>query len=154
MNIRLSEKFFASLTTYYIWRRTGLFRVCIYTEWHYRKTLTYIDASSGIRTHDPSLQVAKNHALCRATTVTEDQLLRRFTITRGAGVAQSVECLATDWTTGRPGFDPRQGQEIFPVASVSRPALLPTQPSIQWVPGFLSPGVKRGRGVTLTTHPI
>jgi hypothetical protein len=27
------------------------------------------------------------------------------------------------------------------------------QPPIQWVPGALSPGVKRGRGVTLTTHP-
>jgi hypothetical protein len=27
------------------------------------------------------------------------------------------------------------------------------QPPIQWVPGVLSPGVKRGRGVTLTTHP-
>jgi hypothetical protein len=31
---------------------------------------------------------------------------------------------------------------------VSRPALRPTQPPIQWVPG-----IKRGRGVTLTTHP-
>jgi hypothetical protein len=29
----------------------------------------------------------------------------------------------------------------------------PTQPSLQWVPGVLSPGLKRGRGVTLTTHP-
>jgi hypothetical protein len=29
----------------------------------------------------------------------------------------------------------------------------PTQPPIQWVPGVLSPGEKRGRGVTLTTHP-
>jgi hypothetical protein len=36
---------------------------------------------------------------------------------------------------------------------VSRPALGPTQPPVQWVPGVLSPGVKRGRGVTLTTHP-
>jgi hypothetical protein len=27
------------------------------------------------------------------------------------------------------------------------------QPPVQWVPGVLSPGVKRGRGVTLTTHP-
>jgi hypothetical protein len=29
----------------------------------------------------------------------------------------------------------------------------PTQPPNQWVPGVLSPGVKRGRGVMLTTHP-
>jgi hypothetical protein len=36
---------------------------------------------------------------------------------------------------------------------VSRPALRPTQPPVQWVPGVLSPGVKRGRGVTLTTLP-
>jgi hypothetical protein len=42
------------------------------------------------------------------------------------------------------------GKRIFPLVSVSRPALGPTQPP---VPGVLSPGVKRGRGVTLTTHP-
>jgi hypothetical protein len=53
----------------------------------------------------------------------------------------------------RSGFDPRQEQRIFPIASVSRPALGPTQPPVQWVPGVLSAGVKRGRGVTLTTHP-
>jgi hypothetical protein len=45
---------------------------------------------------------------------------------------------------GRSGFDPRQGQKIFPLASVSRPALGLTQPPVQWVPGVLSPGVKRG----------
>jgi hypothetical protein len=33
------------------------------------------------------------------------------------------------------GFDSRRGQRIFPVASVSRPALGPTQPPVQWVPG-------------------
>jgi hypothetical protein len=42
---------------------------------------------------------------------------------------------------------------VVPLASVSRPALGPTQPPVQWVPGILSPGVKRGRGVMLTTHP-
>jgi hypothetical protein len=45
------------------------------------------------------------------------------------------------------------GQRIFSVASASRPALGPTQPPVLWVPGVLSSGLKRGRGVSLTTHP-
>jgi hypothetical protein len=44
------------------------------------------------------------------------------------------------------GFDPRQGQRIFPLAFVSRPALGHTQPPFQWVPGVLSPGVKARPG--------
>jgi hypothetical protein len=58
-----------------------------------------------------------------------------------------------DRAIGRSGFDPRQGKRIFPLSSVSRPALGPTQPPVHWVPGVLSRGVKRGRGVMLTTHP-
>jgi hypothetical protein len=38
--------------------------------------------------------------------------------------------------------------------SASRPALGPTQPPVQCVLGALSAGVKRGRGVMLTTHPL
>jgi hypothetical protein len=38
-------------------------------------------------------------------------------------------------------------------ASASIPALRPTQPPLQWVPGVISPGLKRGRGVELTTYP-
>jgi hypothetical protein len=45
------------------------------------------------------------------------------------------------------------GAKDFSIASLSRPALGPTQPPVQWVPGVLSPGLKRGLGVTLTTHP-
>jgi hypothetical protein len=64
---------------------------------------------------------------------------------RGAGVAQSVLW----WPrSGRSGFDPRYKQRIFPLVFASRPAMGPTQPPVQWVPG-----VKRGRGVMLTTHP-
>jgi hypothetical protein len=48
---------------------------------------------------------------------------------------------------------PAEAKGFFPLASVSRTALGPTQSPVQWVPGFLSPGLKRGRGVTLTTHP-
>jgi hypothetical protein len=50
-------------------------------------------------------------------------------------------------------FDPRKGKRIFLLAPMSRPVLGPTQPLIQWVQGVLFPGVKRGRGVTLTAHP-
>jgi hypothetical protein len=59
-----------------------------------------------------------------------------------------------DWPTGWSRFDPRQGQRIFPVTSVSRPDLGTIQHPVQWVPVILSPGVKSGRGVILTTHPI
>jgi len=42
------------------------------------------------------------------------------------------------------------GDEIF---RPSRLTLEPTQPPVKYVPG-LSPGVKCGRGVLLTTHPL
>jgi hypothetical protein len=49
---------------------------------------------------------------------------------------------------GRPGFDFRQRQESFLYFTVSRPALGPTQPPIQRIPGVLSPGIKQlGREV-------
>jgi hypothetical protein len=45
-----------------------------------------------------------------------------------------------------------RSNRIFPLTSLSRPALGPTQTPVQWAPEF-SPWVKRGRGVTLTAHP-
>jgi len=35
---------------------------------------------------------------------------------------------------------------MFPLASVSRPALGPTQPPVQWAPGVPSPGAKARPG--------
>jgi hypothetical protein len=48
---------------------------------------------------------------------------------------------------------PIRGEKNVSRSLLSRPALRPTQPPIQWVPTILSPGLKRGRDVTLTTHP-
>jgi hypothetical protein len=39
-----------------------------------------------------------------------------------------------------PGFESRQGLEIFHFITAFRPALGPTQPPIQWVPEDLSLG--------------
>jgi hypothetical protein len=44
---------------------------------------------------------------------------------------------------GALGFDSRRELRIFLFATVSRTALEPTQPPNQWVPGYLSLGVKR-----------
>jgi hypothetical protein len=49
---------------------------------------------------------------------------------------------------------PSGTKRIFPLSSVSRLALGPTQPPVKWVQLVLSPGVKRGRGVTLTAYSI
>jgi hypothetical protein len=56
--------------------------------------------------------------------------------------------------SGRSGFP--TGAEDFsssPCFQTSSGAHPSSYPIIQWVPGVLSPGVKRSRGMTLTTHP-
>ena len=55
--------------------------------------------------------------------------------------------IASGYGLDGPGIESRCGRD-FP--HLSRPAL---EPPLQWVPG-LSPGVKSGRGVTLTPRPL
>ena len=68
---------------------------------------------------------------------------------RNVGPGSSVG-IANGYGLDGPGIESRWRRD-FP--HLSRPALGPTQPPVQWVPG-LSPGVKSGRGVTLTPHPL
>jgi hypothetical protein len=52
------------------------------------------------------------------------------------------------------GLDRRQRQRIFRLTSVSRPAVIPTHPSVQWSPRVLSPEVKSWLGRDADdTHP-
>jgi hypothetical protein len=48
---------------------------------------------------------------------------------------------------------PGRGESVFPVASVSRPAVGPTQTPVECVWEVVSPRPKDIRGVTLTNHP-
>jgi hypothetical protein len=49
----------------------------------------------------------------------------------------------TGWTVEVLRFDSRRGLGIFLFTTASRTTLEPIQPSIQWVPGSFSLGVKR-----------
>ena len=72
----------------------------------------------------------------------------KYVYSRIRGPGSSVG-IATDYGLDGPGSNPG-GDEIF---RLSRPALGPTQPPVKWVRGSFQ-GVKCGRGVLLTTHPL
>ena len=65
-------------------------------------------------------------------------------VSRGTRWLVNVVAIATGYGLDDLGIESRWG---------ARPALGPTQPPVQWVTGSF-PGVKSGRGVTLTTHPL
>jgi hypothetical protein len=84
----------------------------------------------------------KNKAGWRSTNL-ELQCVRSTMILKREFLSESmdsIELLQDMWSQyssvdlpGRPGFDSRQGQEIFLFSTASRPTLGPTQLPIQWV---------------------
>jgi hypothetical protein len=55
---------------------------------------------------------------------------------------------------GDRGTIPSRGERIFPLASVSRPALRATHPPVQWVPGVVSPWAKTRPGRDADHSPL
>jgi hypothetical protein len=67
------------------------------------------------------------------------------------GIQDSSVGIATSYGLDGRGSIPEKSK-IFLFSTASKPALGPTQPPIQWLPGVSSPGREIGRGVKLTTH--
>jgi hypothetical protein len=72
---------------------------------------------------------------CQYTQQT--MLLRILVYHQEPGSSVSI---VSDYGLGDRGSIPGRGERIFPLSSVSRPTLGPTQPSVQWVPWILSRG--------------
>jgi hypothetical protein len=71
------------------------------------------------------------------------QNANRYIALEGAFERKYLRQYSDELRTGRPGFDFRQRQQIFLFSTASRPVLGTTHSPLQWVLGFLSPGVKR-----------
>jgi hypothetical protein len=69
-------------------------------------------------------------------------LFKIFVVTAGHLEPGQLSLHSDGLRAGQPGFDCRQGQEIFLYSTASRLALGPTQPFL-WVLAAVSPGVKR-----------
>jgi hypothetical protein len=96
--------------------------------------------------------IARNtsHKLKQRRAVT-NWIWRNYSEHNRAGIAQSVQCLTTDWTAGV--RSPTQAEEFASTVCVqtgsgAHPA------SCTGGTGCSFLGVKRGRGVMLTTHPL
>jgi hypothetical protein len=95
------------------------------------------------------MRVADNTVCLIIASSSLHKYLTAFVKFTGAGVAQSV-WLTTDWTTGV--RSPTEAEDLSFILCVhTGSGAHPT--SYPMGTGVLSPGVKRGRGVMLTTHP-
>ena len=90
------------------------------------------------------------HALGRSATGKQNiEIIISVCHIKICGPVSSIG-ITTGYGLDGPGIDSRWGRDF---THLSRPALGPIQPPLQWVPG-LSRGVKSGRDVTLTPHTL
>jgi hypothetical protein len=115
-----------------------------YSAAHRRKWFIQVWSKMERRTKERKGAVFVNHYIHSLKTEKVDNLHLSWGIKLTTHTSfKGILCrLATGWTTKGSEFDLRQGQDIFMFIMSSRPALGPTQPPIEWVPGALSPGGK------------
>jgi hypothetical protein len=92
-----------------------------------------LDATKGAR-------VVLSAERTNCTFLSHDQNTGRthFNRSRGSSVSIVSDCGLDDRAIAV--RSPAGAKDFFSLTSVSRPALRPTQPPVQWVPGFYSPG--------------
>jgi hypothetical protein len=80
-----------------------------------------------------------NRAIARKI---KDIFIIYFALLPYISVSRLAQSVATDGRPSDRGSITGRGERIFPLTSVTRPALEPTQPPAQWVPVVLSAGAK------------
>jgi hypothetical protein len=89
-------------------------------------------------TWNRSVPVSTSHAVSTAEVTRRRTGYGRVIANRGRGRSVSV---VSGYGLDDRGSIPGRGERIFLLASVSRPALGPTQPPFKWVPWVLSTGL-------------
>jgi hypothetical protein len=104
------------------------------------ETTTHVETPATKRLSDKAhLKRNRNDDVWEMTLHEAFNLLTNYDQRHTNKYAEPCKCLTTCWTTG---VRSPAGAKIFPLSSVSRPALGPTQPPVQWVPGGPFPGCK------------
>jgi hypothetical protein len=131
-----------------------LFRICYLFSYlvDWRTIVVYSSTKSSTKNLMlPHFKSNKKLRKCVPFSVLPNTVLRKVLLMNVSQAAQSVQWLAADWVIGV-----RSTTEVKDFSSTvcAQLALGPTQPPVQWVPEVLSPGVKCGQGMMLTTLPL
>jgi hypothetical protein len=118
-------------------------RLILYSGWIEATVTKILGSSASLYSHGNEINLILER--CNGhTTVNSSLKLGRLKVIDGISDSLHSSVGIVTWLrAGRSGFESQQGLKIFLFATSSRPALGPTQPPIQGVPGALSMGVRR-----------
>jgi hypothetical protein len=132
----------------FVWRPLGRSRCCLDGKIILKRILKKLDVRVWVGFS--SLRIRINGGLLPSVSIWQEisRVSERLKMSRGSSgsivsyYGLDDRAIEVRSPTGAEGFS---SSPCVQTGSGAHPA--------QWVPGVLSPGVKRGRGVTLTTHP-